>query len=96
MKDISLIFFFFIIQYSLSANVITMDVKGGIDRRTILCQTGSYSFIIPVENVQNLHEEKEFQFYIPLLSPPQTSIICFLASTFHSVDYNDYLIYFVV
>ena len=91
MKDISLIFVFFIIQYSLSANVITMDVKGGIDRSSISCQEGYYRFIIPVENIQNLHEEKQLEFGIPLLSPPGTSVSCFLASTFQNEDYNDYL-----
>ena len=95
MKDISLIILFCIIQYSLSASVITMDVKGGIDRNSISCKEGSYSFNIPVENVQNLPEEqKTIGFAIPLLSPKDTQVVCYLASTIptlKSSEEDDYL-----
>ena len=87
----SLIILFCIIQYSLSASDITMDVKGGIDRNSILCQEGALTFNIPVENVQNLPEvlEEEVVFPIPLLSPPQTSVVCHLASTLPTLKSTD-------
>ena len=94
MKDISLIILFCIIQYSLSASVITMDVKGGIDRDSISCRDGVYSFNIPVENVENLPEEFQLSFPIELLSPPQTFVSCTLASTvptLRSSEDDDYL-----
>ena len=95
MKDISLIILFCIIQYSLSStDIITMDVKGGIDRNSILCQEGFFSFNIPVENVENLPDDFQLSFPIPLLSPPQTFVQCTLASTIptlKSSEEDDYL-----
>ena len=93
MKDISLIILFCIIQYSLSASDITMDVKGGIDRNSILCQEGVFSFNIPVENVENLPDDFQLSFPIPLLSPPQTFVQCTLASSVPTLrsSEDDYL-----